>query len=337
MQESQFFKKLPANKVKCLLCNHFCDIAPEKIGICRSRKNENGILKSMVYGHPFDANIDPIEKKPLFHFLPGTNTYSIGTLGCNFTCVNCQNWNISQAKKIEEQNNDLPFLSPEKIVEDCLNSDCTSIAYTYNEPTMFADYALDIMKLAHANKLKNVWVSNGYMSDICLDAILPYLDAINVDLKSFDEKFYRESCSAKLQPILDNLKRLKEQTHLEITTLIIPSLTYNEDMLIDLANFIVDELGADTPWHITKFSSSISWKLQDSHSTSTEMIYNTYEIGKTAGLKYVYVGNLPGDDKENTYCPKCGELAIQRIDYEVERFDDNGECAHCGKNLDIID
>src|SRR3989339_680408 len=297
MQEPQFFKKLPANKVKCLLCNHFCDIAPEKIGICRSRKNENGILKSMVYGHPFDANIDPIEKK----------------------------------------NNDLPFLSPEKIVEDCLNSDCTSIAYTYNEPTMFADYALDIMKLAHANKLKNVWVSNGYMSDICLDAILPYLDAINVDLKSFDEKFYRESCSAKLQPILDNLKRLKEQTHLEITTLIIPSLTYNEDMLIDLANFIVDELGADTPWHITKFSSSISWKLQDSHSTSTEMIYNTYEIGKTAGLKYVYVGNLPGDDKENTYCPKCGELAIQRIDYEVERFDDNGECAHCGKNLDIID
>lgn len=337
MYESKFFTKLPKDKVKCLLCNHFCEIAPDKIGLCRARKNEKGFLKSLVYGYPLDANIDPIEKKPLFHFMPGSKTYSLGTLGCNFTCVNCQNWNISQAQKIEEKNKELSFLSPVKIVEEALNSDCGSISYTYNEPTMFTDYALDIMKLAHENKLKNIWVSNGYMSSICLDAILPFLDAINVDLKSFNEDFYLKSCSAKLNPILDNLKRLKDETHLEITTLIIPSLTYDEVMLEELANFIVEELGIDTPWHITKFSAPVSWRLQDHPSASAEMIYNAYDIGKAAGLKYVYVGNLSGDDKENTYCPKCGELAIERNEYEIERFDDHGECPGCGKDLDIIE
>lgn len=337
MHRSKFFKTLDKNRVKCLLCHHFCEIGPDKTGLCRARKNENGFLVSTVYGYPIDTNIDPIEKKPLFHFMPGSNTYSIGTMGCNFACVNCQNWNISQAKKIEERQAELSFLSPEKIVEDCINSDCESISYTYNEPTMFTDYALDIMKIAHENGVKNVWVSNGYMSNNCLDAILPYLDAINVDLKSFDDDFYKKSCSAKLKPILENLKRLKKETHLEVTTLIIPSLNYDEVNLEELVDFIVNELGTDTPWHITKFSAALSWKMQDALSTSAEMIYNAYEIGKSAGLKYVYVGNLPDDDKENTYCPKCGDLVIQRSGYEIERLDSEGECPNCGKNLDIIE
>ncbi len=337
-QKAKFYQQLKGKAVRCNLCHHFCRLQPGQIGLCRSRQNINGELYSLVYGYPVALNVDPIEKKPFFHFLPGSLAFSLGTFGCNFRCRNCQNWDISQAKNIKEKNKALDFIEPEKIIEEALDNNCRSIAYTYNEPTIFAEYALDIMKLAHQYKLKNVWVSNGFMSADCRKAILPYLDAINIDLKSFADEFYRLNCGGRLQPVLDNLKTIKaEQIHLEVTTLIIPTLSDDIEMLAKIANFIAVELDTDTPWHLSRFSPQISWQLRDLPPTSDDIIYEAYEIGREAGLKYVYVGNLPGDEKENTYCPNCGQLAIRRLGYQVERFDNQGRCAHCDKNLEIIE
>lgn len=338
MKEAQFYTTKDKKIVKCTLCSHFCEIANKKAGICHTRVNEDGKLFTLGYGFPAAINVDPIEKKPLFHFSPGSHSLSFGTYGCNFECQNCQNWDISQLKLTRKKVADLDFVRPEKIVENAIGDDCASISYTYNEPTIFAEYATDVMKLAHENGLKNVWVSNGYMSPECLDKILPYLDAINVDLKSFDPDFYKSNCNARLEPILENLKRLKnEQVHLEITTLLIPSLSADIEMLELMADFIASELDVDTPWHLSKFSPEISWKLKNLDSTGDDIIYEAYEIGKSAGLKYVYVGSIPGDQKENTYCSKCGELAIRRMGYHIERLDAQGACAYCDKSLDIVE
>ncbi|MBU4347547.1 AmmeMemoRadiSam system radical SAM enzyme [Patescibacteria group bacterium] len=335
---AKFYKQLPNNAVQCQLCNHFCAIKDGQAGVCRARKNQGGKLYSLVYGYPAALNIDPIEKKPLFHFQPGSFSYSLGTLGCNFSCANCQNWDISQAKDIENKVKMMDFAAPEKIVAEAIVNGCKSISYTYIEPTIFTEYALDIMKLAKENGLKNVWVSNGFMSAECLEAIIPYLDAINVDLKSMDDEFYKNNCNGLLKPVLDNLKTIKQaDTHLEITTLIIPALSDDEEMLEKAAEFIASELDTDTPWHLSKFSSAASWKLKDLPDTSDGIIYRAYEIGKDAGLKYIYVGNMPGDQKENTYCPKCGELVIRRLNYHIERYDSGGRCPNCDKSLDIVD
>ncbi|MFH1522416.1 MAG: AmmeMemoRadiSam system radical SAM enzyme [Patescibacteria group bacterium] len=341
MYQAKFYKKLNNNLVQCTLCSHYCSIKDNEVGICHVRENKAGTLYSLVYGHPVAQNIDPIEKKPLFHFLPGSLTYSIGTLGCNFTCANCQNWDISQAKPLSGLKRHLvaeAFLEPKKIIQEAIGNNCKSISYTYNEPTIFTEYALDIMKLAHENNLKNVWVSNGFMTDVCLKAILPYLDAINIDLKSIENDFYKNNCSARLKPTLENLKKIKqEQVHLEITTLIIPSLSDDFEMLKKIADFIVSELDTETPWHISRFSRDISWKLKKLTSTREDIIYSAYDIGKQAGLKYVYTGNMSGDSKENTYCSKCNELAIRRMGYHIERLDNKGRCASCDKGLDIVE
>jgi pyruvate formate lyase activating enzyme len=337
MNEAKFYEKITKNSISCWLCNHYCQISDGKTGSCGVRKNIKGKLYSLVYGYPVALNIDPIEKKPFFHFYPGSLAYSIGTYGCNLSCANCQNWDMSQAIGIENKIKNFEFISPEKIVEEALGNNCISIAYTYNEPTVFTEYALDIMKLAYHNGLKNVWVSNGYMSEECLDKIIPYLDAINVDLKSADNNFYKNNCAAKLEPILKNLIKIKrEQIHLEITTLIIPSLSDEIDMLAKIAEFIAEELDIETPWHLTKFSPKISWKLKNIPPTGDDFIYEAYELGKEAGLKYVYVGNIPGDQKENTFCPKCGELVIHRLGYNIERNDISGRCPNCDHSLDII-
>ena len=338
MREASFYKSKNNKDVQCRLCNHFCIIKNNETGICGTRKNINGKLFSLVYGYPVAINVDPIEKKPLFHFQPGSLTYSFGTLGCNFSCKNCQNWDISQSKLIEKTIGKIDYVAPEKIVENAIGDGCKSIAYTYNEPTIFTEFALDVMKLAKSNGLKNVWVSNGFMSEEVLSSIIPYLDAINVDLKSFDDEFYKINCGARLQPILNNLKLLKqEQVHLEITTLIIPGLSSNMDMLNQIAEFIVSELDTDVPWHLSRFTPDISWKLKELPTTGDDIIYEAHQIGKDAGLKYVYVGNIPGDQKENTYCPKCGELAIRRLAYHIERLDHKGHCSYCDKSLDIVE
>ena len=338
MYEAKFYKKLDNNIIQCRLCNHFCAIKDGDVGICSARKNINGKLYSLVYGYPIATNIDPIEKKPLFHFQPGALSYSLGTLGCNFKCVNCQNWDISQASNIENKTKSMDFIEPKKIIEEAIGDNCKSIAYTYTEPTIFTEYALDIMKLARQYNLKNVWVSNGFMSQQCLDAILPHLDAINIDLKSMDDDFYKNNCQARVKPVLDNLRTIKQAgTHLEITTLIIPTLSDNAEMLKQIAEFIAVELDADVPWHLSKFSAAISWKLKNLPDTRDDLIYQAYEIGKEAGLEYIYVGNIPGDQRENTYCPKCGELSIRRMGYHIERLDNKGRCAACDKNLDIVE
>lgn len=338
MQEAKFYKKLDDQIVACELCHQACLIKNNSVGVCRARKNVNGELFSLVYGYPAALNVDPIEKKPLFHFQPGSLSYSLGTLGCNFKCANCQNWDISQTLNIEKKINNINLIEPEKIVSDALINNCLSISYTYNEPTIFTEYALAIMELAHQNNLKNVWVSNGYMSDLCLKKIIPCLDAINIDLKSMSEDFYLKNCGAKLQPVLENLKTLKKSgTHLEITTLIIPELSDDHGMLKSLAEFIVNELGTDVPWHLSKFSPAISWKLKKLPATSEKIIFAACDIGKNAGLKYVYAGNVPGDQRENTYCPACGELAIGRFSYEIDRLDHHGRCTYCDKNLDIFE
>lgn len=338
LHPAKFYQNITPKTVKCGLCHHACEIANKKTGLCGVRKNIEGKLYSLVYSKPVALNVDPIEKKPLFHFQPGSSTYSIGTLGCNFFCGNCQNYHMSQGRLMEKRCEETDETGLERIIENALGDGCTSISYTYNEPTVFIEYAFDLMKLAQQNGLKNVWVSNGFMSTAALDSLLPYLDAINIDLKSMDDDFYRQNCGARLQPVLDNLKRIKnEQVHLEITTLLIPSLSDDLDMLKRLAEFMVVELDTDTPWHISRFSPDISWKLRHLPPTRDDMVYEAHEIGKEAGLKYVYVGNIPGDQKENTYCPSCGELCIRRLGYHIERLDHQGLCPSCERSLDIVE
>ena len=341
MKESYLYQKLVKNRVRCLTCAHNCLISPDQRGICGVRANVGGKLFVLNYGRALAAHIDPIEKKPLFHFLPGSQTYSFAAAGCNLRCANCQNWEISQAPKKPKntgyQIQALGFdLSPEKIIEEAISSRCPSISYTYTEPTIFLEYALDTMKLAHQKGLKNIWVSNGFMSRETLELIAPYLDAANIDLKSFDDEFYQKNCGARLQPILDALKLLKKKdVWLEITTLVIPGLSDSDVMFKQIAQFIKKELGEQTPWRISKFSGDISWKLQNLPETSTEILKKAYQIGKDAGLKYVYSGNVPGLDSENTYCPKCNSLNIERLGYRISRRDKNGKCFKCGEDLDL--
>ncbi len=336
MQEARFYRKIKNDLLQCRLCSHYCILKNGEVGFCNARQNKGGKLYSLVYGYPVAVNVDPIEKKPLFHFLPGSDIFSLGTFGCNFRCKNCQNYDISQESAIEEKNKALPFVAPEKIVEGALAYKTNSIAYTYVEPTIFGEYALDIMTLAKEKNLKNVWVSNGFMSEEFLEELLPLADAFNIDIKSFDDEFYKTNCSAWLKPVLENTKKIKKfGKHLEVTTLVIPSLSDDLTMLKKIAKFIYNELGAETPWHISRFSGEISWKLQNLPQTDLRLLEKVYEIGKKAGLKYVYLGNVP-DGKENTYCPKCNTLAIKRNYYNIERFDKNGKCPKCGEDLDMI-
>jgi len=335
-KEALFYKKLKDKKVQCEACNHQCLILPDKIGICGVRKNIDGKLYSLVYGLACAENVDPIEKKPFFHFLPGSYSLSIATVGCNFRCLYCQNWDISQGSKISGKIDGFE-LPPEKIVKDALDNNCQSISYTYTEPTVFTEYALETMKLAQEKGLKNNWVSNGYMSKEVLEKIAPYLDAINLDLKSFKEEFYQKICGAHLKPVLENLKLIKKLgIWLEVTTLVIPGENDSLQEFKQIAEFIKNELGRETPWHISKFSPEISWKMQTYSPTPEKTIKQAREIGLKTGLKYVYSGNVWGDSGENTYCPKCKELNIKRIGFSIERLDKNGKCHKCGTDLKLI-
>ncbi|MFH1838227.1 MAG: AmmeMemoRadiSam system radical SAM enzyme [Candidatus Kuenenbacteria bacterium] len=336
MKKTLLYKKLKNKIVQCEICNHYCIILPKERGFCGTRENQNGILYSLVYNKVIAENIDPIEKKPFYHFMPGSHSLSIATVGCNFRCLHCQNWQISQATKFKKQTDILgENLSPKKIVERALKNKCQSIAYTYTEPTIFLEYALDIMKLAKKQGLKNIWISNGYMTKGAIELIAPYLDAINIDLKSFTEKFYNKYCGTKLKPILENLKLFKQKNiWLEITTLIIPTLNDDLKELKKMAEFIFQELGRNVPWHLSKFFPS--YKLENIISTPIETLIKAREIGLNAGLKYVYLGNVSNHAGSDTYCPECKALIIERIGYQIKRFDKNNNCPKCKEKIDLI-
>lgn len=339
MIESYLYKKLENKNVQCQTCAHRCFIAPEKFGVCGVRKNIDGKLYALNYGRAISESIDPIEKKPLFHFLPGTHTLSIATVGCNLRCGNCQNWQISQLVKKDKSLFEIgQNLTPEEIIRDAEKSKCPSISYTYTEPTIFLEYALDAMKIAKTRNIKNIWVTNGFMSDETLKLIIPYLDAANVDLKSFDDKFYEENCGASVGPILDNIKKMKKNgIWVEITTLIIPGFSDDKKMLEDIAGFIFNELGSETPWHVSAFSGMVSYKMRNILNTSVKTIYKAYDVGKKTGLKYVYAGNITDTSRENTYCPKCNKPVIERIGFMVNRLDKNGRCGKCGEDFNLIE
>ncbi|MCW4016507.1 MAG: AmmeMemoRadiSam system radical SAM enzyme [Candidatus Bathyarchaeota archaeon] len=335
MKEAMFYKKLDNNVVNCNLCSHRCQkIADSKTGICGVRKNLDGKLYSLVYGRVVARSVDPIEKKPLFQFLPGSMSYSIATVGCNFRCDNCQNFDISQLPK--ERNVIVGHeTSPEEIVFAAKYNNCKSIAYTYSEPTIFFEYALDVAKLAKKEGLKNVFVTNGYITKEALMEIAPYLDAANIDLKSFSDDFYKKRCGARLQPVLDSIELYKKLgIWTEITTLIIPTLNDSEDELQKIAEFIKN-VGEDTPWHISQFHPM--YKLPDLPRTPVATLRKARQIGLDAGLRYVYEGNVPGETGENTYCPKCKKQLIQRFGYSIQQNNiKNSKCVYCGTKIDGV-
>jgi len=338
MKEVILSKKLKDGRLQCNTCHHRCVIKEGDHGTCGVRKNENNKLISLVYGRAAAVNADPIEKKPLFHFLPGTLSLSFGTFGCNFSCAFCQNWTLSQPPKEKFFWHDVDLgkdFLPTHLVSEAIKQDCQSISYTYNEPTVFLEYALETMKAAHEAGLKNVWVSNGYMSSEALDLILPYLDAINIDLKSFSDDFYNKFCGAKLKPVLENIERIKKaDVWVELTTLLIPGENDKTAELKKIAGFIMAKIGKETPWHISRFYPA--YKMKEAEPTPEKTIGKAIKIGKLAGLKYVYAGNLPNNFHENTYCPRCGEIVIERIGYIARRRDNEGFCPKCKTKIDLI-
>jgi pyruvate formate lyase activating enzyme len=336
MKEVYLYKKLK-DKVQCQNCAHYCFIQPGKRGICGVRENRDGKLFALNYGKIIALNIDPIEKKPLFHFLPGSDSLSIAAVGCNLKCLNCQNYDISQGFKIAKEIPGEDYL-PEDVVKIALDNKLLSISYTYTEPTIFLEFALDTMKIARKKGLKNIWVSNGFMSKESAKLVIPYLDADNIDIKSFSEDFYQQNCGARLQPILDTAKLMKKSgVWLEITTLAIPGLSDSDETFQQIAWFIKNELGQETPWHISKFSPEISWQLKKTPETPLKTLERAYKIGKENGLKYVYTGNVPGLPSENTICPRCGNLVIGRIGYSIQRFDKKGKCPKCKEKINLIE
>lgn len=308
------YQTLKQKMLKCLACSHQCIIRPGDSGICGVRQNQAGQLKLLVYGRPCSLAVDPIAKKPLYHFLPGTEIFSLGTFGCNFRCKFCQNWDISQIRQNSKTTvslfENLRYWSPEDIVQETKDRGLPSIAYTYNEPTIWTEYAIDIARLAKKQDIKNVYVTNGYMSRQTCDYISQYIDAINIDLKSFSEDFYFKTCQARLQPVLDNIVYLHQQgLWLEITTLVIPGVNDTEEELKKIADFLVN-VSPDMPWHLSAFHPN--YQMLDKPSTSYAKLLQAKQIGQQAGLKYIYIGNLPVQEHNNTYCPQCNELLIER-------------------------
>ncbi len=329
-----FYRKLKEQKVQCLLCGHHCVISNSKRGKCAVRENREGTLYSLVYGKVISMNIDPIEKKPLFHFHPASRSFSIATTGCNFRCIHCQNFEISQYPK--EYGGRIPGedVTPEQIVDAAVKSGCKSISYTYTEPTVFFEFAYDCARLAHERGIKNVFVSNGYTSPEATKTIAPYLDGNNIDLKG-DDEFYKKICGARLQPVLNTIKLMKELgVWVEVTTLIIPAYNDSEETLRWIAGFI-KSIDAEIPWHVTQFYPT--YKLLDQPKTPVKTLRRARQIGLKAGLRYVYEGNVPGEGGENTYCPCCGELLIERFGFYIkENKISDGRCLKCRTEIEGI-
>ena len=331
MKEAYLYEKMEHERVRCFLCSHKCLIKEGAKGICGVRENRGGMLVSLVYGKVIAQHVDPIEKKPLFHFLPGSRSYSIATVGCNFKCRFCQNADISQMPNDQDQvwGKDI---TPPEIVEEVVSSRSATIAFTYTEPTIYYELALDTARLAVTKGIKNIFVSNGYMTEECLKDIFPDLHGANIDLKSFEDKFYREQCGAKLGPVLKTLETMKKMgVWLEVTTLLIPGLNDSPKELKGLAKFLAD-LDPDIPWHISRFHPT--YHLTNVSPTPPESIHRAKDIGYEEGLKYVYSGNIPGDKGEKTYCHECGELLIDRFGFSVRKNRlVSGRCPDCQADI----
>ncbi len=332
LKEALLYKKLEEEKVSCYLCSHRCLIAEGDFGICLVRQNKKGTLYTHAYGRVIAAHIDPVEKKPLFHVMPGSMSFSIATIGCNFLCGFCQNWQISQKKEADKLGMVAQEMAPSEIVKLARKSGCESIAYTYTEPTIFFEYALEIAELARQEGLLNIFVTNGYMTKEALETIGPYLDAANVDLKFFKDESYQKVCAAKLSPVLESIKLMhKMGIWQEITTLVVPSLNESEEELKDIANFIAS-VGREIPWHVSRFHPD--YKLQDQETTSLAALKLAEGIGKKAGLRYVYLGNAPLEG-ENTYCYNCHKLLIERYGFEVlQQKTKDSKCGYCFAGID---
>ncbi len=315
--EALLYEKEPDGMVRCHLCGHRCHIADGRRGLCGVRENRGGTLQTLVYGRLVAGNIDPIEKKPLFHLMPGSLSYSIATVGCNFRCRFCQNADIAQMPADHEGRIAGSEASPEQVVSAAIGSGCRSIAYTYTEPTVFFEFALDTARLARQKGLRNLWVSNGYMTPEALALIGPLLDGANIDLKGYSERYYTAFCGARLTPVLETLRGMKAMgIVLEVTTLVVPGLNDSDTELTALTGFLSRELGAETPWHVSRFHPT--YRLLDRPATPRATLVRAREIGLAAGLHHVYIGNLPGDEGEATFCHKCRELLIDRQGFQVK-------------------
>ncbi len=335
MKEARFWESREEQKVQCHLCAHECQIDPGKRGICRVRENRDGILYSLVYGKIISEDIDPIEKKPLYHFLPGSRSYSIATVGCNFQCLHCQNYEISQCPRLHEGKIIGQERTPEDIVAAAIASKSATISYTYTEPTIFMEFAQDTARLARARGVRNVFVSNGFMTESSAKALAEVIDADNVDLKSFRDEHYRQICKARLQPVLDTIVHLKQLgVWLEVTTLVIPGLNDSTEELTDIARFIKG-VGVGVPWHVTAFYPI--YKMLDRPPTPMATLLKAREIGFKAGLRYVYTGNIPGKGGESTGCHACGEMLIDRIGFQILRNTlQDGKCPKCHAEIDGV-
>ncbi len=338
LHPARLWEAIGNDRVRCDACALLCKIPAGQPGICGVRVNRDGRLYSLVYGRTAAMHVDPIEKKPLFHFYPGGRIFSLATVGCNFHCTFCQNWDISQwarnapKEQVDESGIAGHPLSPEQLVDLAEAHGCTMLAYTYNEPTIFIEYAYDTILAARERGMKNVFVSNGFLTPEVVDLLAPVLDAIDIDLKGFDDRRHRRVCGAPLAPVLEGLRLVAQSPiWLEVTSLIIPAHNDSAAELQQLAEFVAS-LGVDVPWHVSRFHPD--YKMTDREGTSAETLHRAYEAGKTAGLHHVYVGNLWGDDTESTRCPACDTVVIRRTGYTLrDAHLRDGACANCGTRI----
>lgn len=316
--------------VKCLLCPNGCAIANGKRGKCRTRMNVNGELRSLVYGRPVSIHIDPIEKKPLYHYLPSSSAFSLATAGCPLSCKFCQNWEISQASPEDHQG---PFAHPSRIADAAKNSKSPVIAFTYNEPTVFSEYMVDIAGEARRKNIRSVMISCGFINEDPLAELCGVLDAIKIDLKGYSENFYRTVCGASLRPVLRSIKQIaKSRAHLEIVNLVVPTLNDSDKMLQDLINWILGEVGADIPVHFTRFHPD--YQLRNLSPTPVATLERARDLALAKGMHYPYVGNVPGHPGNHTYCPGCGKVVIERQSFFVTAMNiNNGQCKFCGRKI----
>lgn len=329
-KEAMYYEKMDETRMLCQLCPHECIIFPKKRGDCHNRINYNGKLYTIAYANPCAVHVDPIEKKPLFHFLPTSKAFSIATAGCNLSCMNCQNWNISQVGPEETRNYDLP---PQKVVDRCINYNCDSIAYTYSEPIAFYEYTYDTSVIARQKGIKNIFISAGYIHKKPLRKISKYLDAANIDLKSFDDDIYKKLNAGSLQPVLNTLKILKEEgVWIEITNLIVPSWTDDMDMIKKMCEWLTEKGLDEAPLHFSRFTPR--YKLKHLPVTPVSKMNNARKIAQQAGMKYVYIGNVPGHEGESTFCPDCGKVLLKRRGfYILENNLNKDQCKYCNAEI----